>query len=171
MSGPRMNHPSLKGRALPRIDLMATTGEYISLDVLPGKSVLFIYPYTGVPGVPDPEGWDHIPGAHGSTPQALAFSYRYQEFVTLDVKVFGLSFQDTIWQQEFVARNKLAFPLLSDFEGRFATALSLEAFSAGAKNFLTRRTFIIENGIITHDFYPVPKPAANADDVLQVLKS
>lgn len=166
-----MTLPSLKGRSLPPVNLMATTGETISLHALPGKSVLVIYPYTGVPGVPDPEGWDHIPGAHGSTPQALAFSYRYQEFVTLNVKVFGLSFQDTIWQQEFVARNQLAFPLLSDFEGQFATALSLDTFTAGSKKFLTRRTFIIENGMITHDFYPVLKPAANAEDVLQVLKS
>jgi peroxiredoxin len=162
---------SLVGTKLPDIGLLSTSGDVINLAAAGGKSVLVIYPYTGVPGVPDPEGWDDIPGAHGSTPQALAFSYRYQEFVTLDVKVFGLSFQDTIWQKEFVARNQLAFPLLSDSEGLFAKALSLETFSAGAKKFLTRRTFIIENGLITYDFYPVPKPEANADEVLQVLKS
>ncbi len=166
-----MTKITIIGCHLPDIKLTATTGESISLSTLPGKSVLFIYPYTGVPGVPDPEGWDHIAGAHGSTPQALAFSYRYREFSTFNVKVFGLSFQDTTWQKAFVERNQLAFPLLSDHKAKFTNALSLDTFKAGEKNFLTRRTFIIDTGVIAHDFYPVPKPAANADDVLQVLKS
>lgn len=162
---------SFVGHRVPAIPRLDTSGKAVNLSLLSGKIVLFVYPYTGVPGVPDPEGWDDIPGAHGSTPQALAFSYRYQEFVTLNVKVFGLSFQDTEWQKAFVERNQLAFNLLSDGDGAFAKALSLDTFRAGAKDFLTRRTFIIEDGVITHDFYPVSKPAANADEVLQALKS
>jgi peroxiredoxin len=162
---------NLAGQRVPSLVRVDTSGNHINLATLAGKTVLFVYPYTGVPGVPDPEGWDDIPGAHGSTPQALAFSYRYQEFVTLNVRVYGLSFQDTEWQQAFVQRNQLAFPLLSDADAAFATALSLDTFKAELKNFLTRRTFIVEDGVITHDFYPVAKPAANADDVLQALSS
>jgi peroxiredoxin len=162
---------NLVGLKLPGVSLLSTSGEWVDLSVQSGKTVLFIYPYTGAPGVADPEGWDDIPGAHGSTPQALAFSYRYQEFETLGVKVYGLSLQETAWQREFVQRTQLAFPLLSDEKAEFAKALELETFKAGQKNFLKRRSFVIEAGIITHDFYPVTKPAANADEVLQVLKS
>jgi peroxiredoxin len=160
---------SLVGRKVPDISLLATNGEWINLAQLSGKTVVFIYPYTGAQGVPDPEGWNDIAGAHGSTPQALAFSYRYAEFMTHNVKLFGLSLQDTNWQSDFVRRNQLRFPLLSDAKSEFASTLTLEKFKAGAKEFLVRRAFIIEAGLIAHDFYPVPKPAANADEVLQVL--
>jgi peroxiredoxin len=161
----------LVGTQVPSLALQSTAGASINLATLPSKTALFIYPYTGLPGVPDPDGWDHIAGAHGSTPQALAFSYRYKEFETLNVRVFGLSFQDTAWQQAFVERNKLAFPLLSDETQSFAKALSLDTFNAGERLFLTRRAFLIHDGIITHDFYPVTKPAANADELLQVLQT
>jgi peroxiredoxin len=161
---------SLVGVKLPEVALTATNGEQINLSKLPGRLVLFIYPYTGVPGIPDPEGWDDIPGAHGSTPQALAFSYRYAEFEKLDVKVFGLSLQRSEWQSEFVQRTQLALPLLSDEKATFCKALGLETFQAGRENYLVRRAFIVEHGIITHDFYPVIKPATNADDVLKVLQ-
>jgi peroxiredoxin len=161
---------SLVGVKLPDVALTATNGEQINLSKMPSKLVLFVYPYTGVPGIPDPEGWDDIPGAHGSTPQALAFSYRFAEFERRDVKVFGVSLQSSEWQSEFVKRTQLAFPLLSDEKATFCTALELETFQAGNTNYLTRRTFIVEHGIITHDFYPVIKPATNADDVLKVLQ-
>jgi peroxiredoxin len=160
---------SLVGAKVPDVALQATSGERVNLSNLPVKTVVFIYPYTGVPGIPDPIGWDDIPGAHGSTPQALAFSYRYEEFKRLYVKVFGLSLQTTEWQNEFVDRTKLAFPLLSDAPKQFSTAMGLDTFKAGEKDFLVRRTLILEQGIVTHDFYPVLKPAANADDVLRVL--
>jgi peroxiredoxin len=148
---------------------MASNGECINLANLSGKTVVFIYPYTGAPNVPDPVGWDHIPGAHGSTPQALAFSYRYNEFQTLNTRVFGLSLQETEWQADFARRNQLRFSLLSDAKFEFTFELALETFNAGADRFLVRRAFIIEAGLITHDFYPVAKPAANADDVLRAL--
>lgn len=34
--------------------------------------LLFAYPRTGEPGVPNPDGWDDIPGARGCTPVSLA---------------------------------------------------------------------------------------------------
>ncbi len=143
----------------------------LNLSKVPGRVVLVVYPYTGVPGIPDPEGWDDIPGAHGSTPQCLAFSYRYAEFSKLNVKVFGLSLQASVWQDEFVKRTQLMFPLLADAGGKFSSELRLDRFKAGGIDFLTRRTLIIDDGIITHDVYPVLKPAANADQMLQLVTS
>ena len=86
------------------------------------------------------------------------------------MKVFGVSLQSSEWQSEFVKRTQLSFPLLSDEKAIFCKALALETFQAGNTNYLTRRTFIVEHGYISHDFYPVIRPAANADEVLKVLQ-
>lgn len=160
--------PNLIGKPLPSIALPATDGR---LHTFRSRSVLFIYPYTGKPDHADPPGWDHIPGAHGSTPQALAFSKAYDNFTKLDVKIFGVSFQSTEWQQEFVERNMLCFPLLSDADRKLSSALNLQTFKAGADDFLVRRTLIVNNAVITHDLHPVPNPERNAADVLKALQS
>src|SRR6185436_3508127 len=103
----------LIGRLLPDLDLPSTDGFAFNPSTAKGVSVIFCFPYTGRPGFPNPPDWDSIPGAHGSTPQAQAFSMRHDEFKKLDIKVFGLSCQDTAWQCEFVKRTSLRVPLLS----------------------------------------------------------
>ncbi len=55
----------LPGARLAGIPLPLTTGGVVDLSALPGRTVLFIYPMTGRPGVALPEGWDAIPGARG----------------------------------------------------------------------------------------------------------
>ena len=55
----------LAGLALPDIALLATSGAPVNLSKLKGRTVLYIYPRTGVPGVDAPPGWDQIPGARG----------------------------------------------------------------------------------------------------------
>jgi peroxiredoxin len=159
----------LLGRPLPNCDLASTAGGTCNFAKLTSRVLLFIYPYTGKPNHPDPPGWDNIPGAHGSTPEALGFSKYYEEFQKLDVKLFGLSFQATEWQSDFVMRNQLRVPLLSDAQGVFARALGLETFQAGAQKFLVRRTIIAVDAAISHDFYPVHDPANHAFEVLQAL--
>ena len=159
---------NLIGISLPNITLPSTDGTPPEFQ---SRTVLFFYPYTGILTHPDPENWDNIPGAHGSTPQALAFSAAYTEFQKLNVNIYGVSFQTTAWQQEFVARNKLTFALLSDTERKLSSALQLETFKAGAEDYLVRRTIIVSNGVITHDFHPVPHPEQNAADVLKALQS
>jgi peroxiredoxin len=160
---------TLVGTAFPTITLPSTTIEQVHIQH--DRTVIFFYPYTGRPGHPDPDGWDSIPGAHGSTPQALAFSTLYPEFEKLAVKVCGVSFQTTDWQQEFVERNKLRIPLLSDVDRKLASALSLQTFKAGATDFLVRRTIVVRNGRITHDVFSIPAPEKNAADILQLLQS
>ena len=104
-----MTVASLVGRRLPSADLPSTDGGTVNLSDIKGRVVLFIYPYTGRPDHPDPPGWDHIPGAHGSTPQARGFSEAYTEFQKFGMKVFGMSFQNSDWQREFVQRTSLPF--------------------------------------------------------------
>jgi peroxiredoxin len=133
---------------LPDFALRATNGAWIYLARETGRSVCFFYPYTGRPNHADPPSWDDIPGAHGSTPQALAFSKRLAEFQNLNVKIFGIGSQTLEWQNEFVSRNTLTYPLLSDVEMKLADHLRVERFRAGSRKYFKRTTFIVKNGIV-----------------------
>jgi hypothetical protein len=62
----------LRGRHLPDLSLVSTSGHHVNLYQRPGLSVLYAYPLTGRPGVPGPPGWDEIPGARGNR-QPLVF--------------------------------------------------------------------------------------------------
>jgi peroxiredoxin len=158
----------LVGTPFPDLTLPSTTSA--QTHILYDRTVIFFYPYTGRPGHPDPEGWDTIRGAHGSTPQALGFSKLYPEFEKRGIQVCGVSFQTTEWQQEFVDRHKLPFPLLSDAARKLTSALSLKTFKAGSNDYLVRRTIVVMSGHITHDIQPIPMPEKNAAEILQLLQ-
>ena len=158
------------GLALPPILLAATTGGEICIADAEGTSILIVYPWTGRPGVPNPPNWDDTPGAHGSTPELEGFRELAGEFAGLNVGLFGLSRQTTDWQREMAARLRLTFPILSDAEGRFASALSLPSFATGGESYLKRLTLVISSGIIETLFFPVSDPASHAGDVLQWIR-
>ena len=161
----------LIGRRMPNVDLEATSGSPVNPARILGPAVLFCYPYTGRPGYADPPNWDHIPGAHGSTPQALAYSTAYGQFRRLGVKLYGISFQDTEWQREFVARNGLTFRLLSDAPRAFSSRLGLPFFETGGQAYLQRMTFILNDGTVTAMRFPVPEPERDAEIVLEMLQA
>ena len=160
----------LAGRQMPDVNLEATSGSPVNPARIVGPAVIFCYPFTGRPGNADPPNWDHIPGAHGSTPQALAYSMAYGKFRRLGVKLFGLSLLDTEWQRDFVARNSLTFRLLSDSARWFSGSLGLPLFETGGVPYLQRLTFITHDGIITMLRYPVPEPELDAAEVLALLQ-
>lgn len=161
----------MPGRSLPDIALKATNGPDVNPAQIQGLCIYFCYPYTGKPGVPDPDGWDHIPGAHGSTPQAVAYSGLIDAFSRLNTQVFGLSFQNSDWQKEFVARQKLRVTLLSDIDGRFAEALALKTFNAGARIFLSRVTLIARDSLIIGMRDVIPEPSEDAAATLALVRS
>jgi peroxiredoxin len=159
------------GRALPDVDLPATTGETINPYRLKGGFLIFCYPWTGRPGLQNPPGWDDIPGAHGSTPQAQAYGSLHSRFARYDVRIFGLSLQSTEYQQEFALRNALPFGLLSDARRQFSGALELPEFETGGVSYLSRLTLFASDGVIRHLRYPVPDPAEDAPAMLEWLAS
>src|SRR5262249_28121092 len=116
----------LTGMRLPPLVLKATDGSEIDLSKLSGRTVVYIYPRTGVPGQPLPAGWNEIPGARGCTPQSCGFRDHFSELKRLGVlRVFGLSTQDTGYQREAVERLHLPFPVLSDERLELARAINL----------------------------------------------
>jgi peroxiredoxin len=158
----------LAGLALPDVPLAATDGTRVSLARLPGRVVVYAYPRTGRPGqIALVENWDEIPGARGCTPQSCGFRDHHAELVAAGAdRVFGLSTQDTAYQQEAVARLRLPFPLLSDASLELARAARLPTMEVAGETLLKRLALVVDDGRVAKVFYPVFPPDRNADDVL-----
>ena len=162
----------LSGAKLPDVALPATTGVAVNLAKLKGRTVVYIYPRTGVPGVDALPGWDQIPGARGCTPQSCGFRDHFGELKRLGVaQLYGLSTQDTAYQQEAATRLHLPFAILSDEKLVFSKALKLPTFTAAGMTLLKRMALVIDDGVITKAFYPVFPPDKNAAEVIAWLQA
>ncbi len=161
----------IAGTRLPDVALAATRGAPVNLARYQERAVVFVYPFTGTPGKPDPRGWDNIPGAHGSTPEAEGFRDCYAALQELGWEVFGVSGQTPEDQKAFAVRTGLPFQLLSDASLQFADALKLPRFKAGGKAYLSRLTLIVRNGVIYRCIFPVEQPAAHAREILAELSA
>jgi len=159
----------VSGLELPDVTLQSSRGETVNLSTRKGAAVVYVYPWTGRPGVADPPGWDDIPGAHGSTPEAEGFRDHYLKFRAQRIEVFGLSSQSGEHHGELITRLAVPFPLLSDASFAFKEALNLPTFDAGGTPYLKRLTLFVRDGRIAHVFYPVERPAAHAREVLDWL--
>jgi peroxiredoxin len=162
----------LIGMKLPDEALPGTRGGAYNPSILPGRTVIYIYPRTGVPGVDLPPGWDDIPGARGCTPQSCGFRDHFAELKDLGVDhVFGLSTQDTDYQREAAERLHLPFPVLSDSELAFTRALKLPTFQVAGMTLIKRMVLVVDDGVITKVFYPVFPPDKSAAEVVAWLRA
>jgi len=162
----------LKDMPLPPFELAATDGSRVRLDRLPGRTVVYAYPRTGVPGedplVPD---WDAIPGARGCTPESCGFRDHHGELREAGAPlVFGLSTQDSDYQREAATRLHLPFPLLSDANLEMTKAMRLPTFDVAGQTLLKRFTLVISDARVEHVFYPVFPPDRHAEQVLAWLR-
>jgi peroxiredoxin len=163
----------LRGSRVPDIGLPATDGRLVSLAAIQGsRVVVYAYPRTGRPGVaPLADDWNQIPGARGCTPETCGFRDHHAELQALGADVFGLSTQDTAYQQELVARLGLPFAILSDIELALTRAWRLPTFEAGGETLLKRLTLQVRDGRVEHLWYPVFPPDSHAEQVVGWLRS
>jgi peroxiredoxin len=162
----------LFGRRLPDLALRATDGEAVTLSRLAGRTVIYVYPRTGRPGQALPTGWDGIPGARGCTPQSCAFRDHFAELKRLGVaQLYGLSTQESDYQREAAERLHLPFALLSDVELKLTRALTLPTFTVEGMTLIKRMAWIIDDGVISHVFYPVFPPDKNAEQVVAWIQA
>jgi peroxiredoxin len=111
---------------VPSVALPSTLGGELDLaEAARERLVVYVYPRTGTPGEPSPEGWDDIPGARGCTPQSCAFRDAQHELGRHGATLIGISTQTPAEQAEFAEREHIPYPLLSDHELGLATAMGL----------------------------------------------
>ncbi len=161
----------IPGTRLPDVALEATRGAPVNLARFQERAVVFVYPFAGTPGQPNPPGWDDIPGAHGSTPEAEGFRDHYAAFQIKGFEVFGLSSQSAADQKAFATRAGLPFQLLCDARFAFADALKLPRFETGGVAYLKRLTLIVRNGVIYRAIYPVHPPGTHAVTLLAEIRA
>ncbi len=162
----------LEGLRLPSLTLAATDGSQVDLSKLAGRTVVYIYPRTGVPGQALPDGWDQIPGARGCTPQSCSFRDHFAELKRFGVAhLYGLSTQDTAYQREAADRLHLPFLVLSDAALALASAIKLPTFSVAGMTLLKRMALVIDDGVVRKVFYPVFPPDKNAEEVIAWLQA
>ena len=160
----------LRGMRVPSIPLMSTDGTLVDLAILEGRTIVYCYPRTGKPGEPLPTGWDDIPGARGCTPESCGFRDHHEKVLGRGVeRIFGVSTQNTEYQQEVAARLALPFALLSDENLSLTRALRLPTFEVDGMVLLKRLTLVIRDGRIEHAFYPVFPPDRHAEQVADWL--
>ena len=156
----------LMGLELPDLVLESSQGP-IDMRAL---DVLYVYPRTGLPGVPSLPGWDEIPGARGCTPQSCGFRDAHGELRALGKRVAGLSAQPLDDQLEFAERNGMPFPVIADPGLALGAALGLPTFEIEGDVLYKRLAFVAEEGRIARVFYPVFPPDENAAAVLDWLR-
>jgi peroxiredoxin len=162
----------LPGQSMPHLTLSTSDGNTVDLSALPhGRTVIYLYPLTGRPGVDLPAGWDSIPGARGCSTEACNFRDHHQELRDAGAAdIYGMSSQSPQYQAEVVERLHLPFQMLSDPQLALADALDLPTFAApGHHRLYSRLTLIITNGAIEHVFYPIFPPNTHAEQVLSWL--
>lgn len=156
----------LTGMRLPDLTLPSTDGTVVNPGRLDGAWVIYVYPRTGRPGEPSPDGWNEIPGARGCTPQSCSFRDHHSELAELGVRVTGLSAQTSDDQREARDRLQLPFQLFSDASLQLKAAIGLPTFVAAGMELYKRMAIVAVDGRIVKVFYPVFPPERNADEVL-----
>lgn len=161
----------LTGTQMPDVALPSTAGGSVVLSQFSGRTVVYAYPRTGVPGQPSlDENWEMIPGARGCTPESCAFRDQHMELGTAGARVFGLSTQDTAFQREAAQRLHLPFQLVSDDRLELTRALRLPTMVVADVTLMKRFTLVLRDGAIEHVFYPVFPPDKHAEVVLAWLR-
>ncbi len=161
----------LVGMALPNLALRSTSNRLVNLAKITTapRIVIYAYPMTGRPDRPLPTGWDDIPGARGCTPETCGFRDHRKDLAKLHAAVFGVSTQDTEYQQEMVKRLEVPFEVLSDQRLELVTALRLPTFQVDGMTLMKRLTIIARGGRIEKVFYPVFPPDTHAEAVIEWL--
>ncbi|GIF38835.1 MerR family transcriptional regulator [Actinoplanes xinjiangensis] len=160
----------LVGGPLPELEFYGTDGRPIRLHALgPGRSVIFVYPLTGRPGVDLPRGLLEIHGARGTGRDNWLRDHHAEILAAGAARVYGLSAQSTGYQRELAYRLRLPYPLIPDPKLTLAAAAGLPAHAGGGLTVYERLTLIVTDDVVEHVFHPIPDPVSHALDVMRWL--
>ena len=144
------------GDVAPEFTLPNANGELVSLSDFRGRSdvVLFFYPKDNSPVC---------------TAEACSFRDSYEVFRDAGAEVIGVSADSSQSHEQFAARFRLPFVLLSDkggvVRGRYGVTKTFGIFPG-------RCTYLIDReGVIRHIFSSQFLPAKHVSEALSVLKT
>ena len=147
-----------QGTKAPDFTLPDKDGNAVSLsDFLGKKVVLYFYPKDNTPGC---------------TRQACAFAGAYNEFLTKNVVVVGVSKDSTASHVKFAEKYNLPFVLLSDTELDAIKKYDVwqEKKMCGKVGMgVVRTTYIIDEKGFIEKVMPKVKPDTNAQEILAEL--
>jgi peroxiredoxin len=161
----------LEGTPVPALELESSVGPVELAELAAERAVLYVYPRTGRPDRPVPEGWDAVPGARGCTPQSCGFRDHREELRAFGAEVAGLSAQTLEEQVELAERLGILYPVIADPALLLRDALGLPTFEFEGVTLYKRVTLVLEAGRIAKVFYPVFPPDRNAEEVVAWLAS
>jgi DNA-binding transcriptional MerR regulator/peroxiredoxin len=165
---PGADPAGLVGKPLPALHFYASDGRPVTLDALgPGRTVVFVYPLTGRPGVDLPRGLLEV---HGARSRDSWLRDHHAELLAAGAsRVYGLSAQSTGYQRELAYRLRLPYPLIPDPKLTLAAATGLPTRTDGDLTVYERLTLIVADDRVEHVFHPIPDPASHALDVMRWL--
>jgi peroxiredoxin len=161
----------LPGMPAPAVVLESSVGPVDLQAFAADRAVLYVYPRTGRPDRPVPQGWDAIPGARGCTPESCGFRDHAEELRELGARIAGLSAQTLEEQVELSERLGIVYPVISDCEFLLREALALPTFEFEGATLYKRITLVFEQGRVAKVFYPVFPPDRHAEEVVAWLAS
>ncbi len=146
----------LTGQKAPDVQFIDARGQKVGLhQLLAGKTtVLYFYPkdFTA-----------------GCTVEACAFRDQYEDFVKAGAQVIGVSMDSPESHEEFSAKHRLPFTLVSDPDRKSAVALGVTTVLGVLAG---RVTFVInKNGVVEHRFESRIRMNKHVEEALEVVKS
>ncbi len=154
MSTPAINKP------VDEFSIPATGGQQINLSSLRGKNlVIYFYPKDSTPGC---------------TTQGQNFRDKYEDFLSLDTLVFGVSRDGLQSHENFKAKQSFPFELLCDTEEELCRQFDVikEKNMYGRKYMgIERSTFLIDKEGILRGQWRKVKVKNHVDEVLQALRA
>jgi peroxiredoxin Q/BCP len=146
--------------AAPSVTLPVSGGGTLSLeDLRPSKVVLFFYPKDNTPGC---------------TKEAIGFSQLLAEFEAAGTKVIGISKDSIKKHDNFIAKQSLTVPLLSDENDEVSEAFDVwKEKSMYGKTYMgiERSTFLIDGtGQVVREWRKVKVPG-HVEEVLEAAKA
>lgn len=147
------------GKPLPEFTVASTGGD-ISPAALKGRSaVLYFYPKDNTPGC---------------TTQAQNFRDRYEEFQAADCAVIGISRDSLKSHANFIDKQSLPFPLISDDNETLCAlfgVIKMKNMYGKQVRGIERSTFLVDpQGILVQEWRGLKVPG-HVDKVLEAVRS
>ncbi len=145
------------GDTAPDFTLPSQSGEPVSLKDFRGKKavVLYFYPKDDTPGC---------------TAESCAFRDSYETFTDAGAEVIGISGDSPASHQQFAAKYKLPFTLLSDTGNQVRKLYGVPAAAFGLLP--GRVTYVIDRqGIVQHIFNSMMNFTAHVEESLKTLQA